>query len=308
VGVAFSDVVVDALMVEKGQPRGLTGMLQSVQWAAMYAGSILAGLVGGYLSQHGHQQEGFLLCAVTSLAAFLLTWFYVREEPQSPRSIQNGPLRLATKELIAAARTPAVLATGAFLFLWSFNPFSASVLYLYFTRQLGISEQFYGVTISLLSMGAIVGSLAYGTYCRRVRMSRLIHVAIAAGVLSTLCYCVVRGQVSAAVISFIVGFTYISGNMVQLDLAARVCPVAAAGTTFAMLMSLSNLSLLLSASLGGWLYDAWTARWSESVAFHLLVVAGALFSSACWLLVPLLNRVHLSNTAADRSPNACRLT
>ncbi|MCA9182641.1 MAG: MFS transporter, partial [Planctomycetales bacterium] len=186
VGVAFSDVVVDALMVEKGQPRGLTGLLQSVQWAAMYGGSILAGLVGGYLSQHGHQQEGFLMCAVTSFATLLLAWFYVKEKP---RPVRKGRLRLATKELAAAARKPAVLAAGAFLFLWSFNPFSMSVLYLHMTKQLAISEQFYGFTISLLSVGAIVGSLTYGTYCRRVPMSRLIHLAIAVGVLSTLAYC-----------------------------------------------------------------------------------------------------------------------
>ncbi|HUG70190.1 MAG TPA: MFS transporter [Pirellulaceae bacterium] len=286
VGVAFSDVVVDALMIEKGQPRGLTGMLQSVQWAAMYGGSILAGLVGGYLSQHGQQQEGFLLCAVTSFATLLLAWFYVREEPQQA---QPARLRFAMRELAGAARTPAVLASGAFLFLWSFNPFSMSVLYMYMTQQLGISEQFYGVTVSLLSVGAIAGSLAYGAYCRRVRMSRLIHLAIATGVLSTLAYCCVTGRLSAGVISVVVGFSYMTGSMVQFDLAARACPVAAAGTTFAMLMALSNLSLSLSTALGGWLYDDWTARWGATTAFNLLVAAGALSTCACWLLVPLLN-------------------
>lgn len=285
VGVAFSDVVVDALMIEKGQPRGLTGILQSVQWAAMYGGSILAGLVGGYLSQHGYQQEGFLLCAVTSFATLLLTWFYVKEAPHVP---QRGRLKSATRELAKAARTPAVLAAGAFLSLWSFNPFSMSVLYLHMTQQLGLSEQYYGATISLLSVGAIVGSLSYGTYCRRVPMSLLIHVAIAAGVLSTLAYCGVTGQTSAAIISVFVGFTYLTGSMVQFDLAARACPVAAAGTTFAMLMALSNLSLSMSTALGGWMYDSWSARWGATTAFNLLVVAGALSTSACWLFVPLL--------------------
>lgn len=286
VGVAFSDVVVDALMVEKGQPRGLTGLLQSVQWAAMYGGSILAGLVGGYLSQHGHQQEGFLMCAVTSFATLLLAWFYVKETPQAAK---KGRLGLATKELAGAARKPAVLAAAAFLFLWSFNPFSMSVLYLHMTKQLAISEQFYGFTISLLSVGAIVGSLAYGTYCRRVPMSRLIHLAIAAGVLSTLAYCGVTGKTSAAIISVIVGFTYLTGSMVQFDLAARACPVAAAGTAFAMLMALSNLSLSMSTALGGWLYDDWSAKWGATTAFNSLVIAGALSTCACWLLVPLLN-------------------
>ena len=46
-GVAFSDVVIDALMVEKGQTLGITGLLQSAQWTAMYAGTIIAGYLGG---------------------------------------------------------------------------------------------------------------------------------------------------------------------------------------------------------------------------------------------------------------------
>ena len=60
IGVAFSDVVVDALMIEKGQPRGLTGQLQSIQWGAMYGGGMIAALVGGWLSHHELQREGFL--------------------------------------------------------------------------------------------------------------------------------------------------------------------------------------------------------------------------------------------------------
>ncbi len=35
-GIAFTDVVIDGLMVEEGQPRGITGTLQSVQWACVY--------------------------------------------------------------------------------------------------------------------------------------------------------------------------------------------------------------------------------------------------------------------------------
>jgi len=45
-GLAFTDVLVDALMVENGRPLGLTGAFQSVQWGAIYAASILVGRVG----------------------------------------------------------------------------------------------------------------------------------------------------------------------------------------------------------------------------------------------------------------------
>ncbi len=48
-GVAFCHVVVDALMVEKGQPAVITGQLQSIQWGAMYAATIVVRVLGGYL-------------------------------------------------------------------------------------------------------------------------------------------------------------------------------------------------------------------------------------------------------------------
>ncbi len=287
-GVAFSDVVVDALMIEKGQPRGLTGTLQSIQWAAMYSGSLIAGLVGGWLSEHNLQQLGFLLCAIANSVMLAVVFLSVREKRHVPAP--GHRLRQAITELVATAQTPAVVVAAAFLFLWSFNPFSMSVLYLYMTQQLAISEQAYGFSVSMLSVGAIGGSLTYGLYCRRVPMAWLIHLAIAAGVVSTLAYCGVQGRTSAAVISVVVGFTYLTGSMVQLDLAARTCPIHAAGTTFALLMSLSNLSLSLSAAIGSWLYDDWSSRWGELTAFRLLVIAGALSTSLCWLLVPVLLR------------------
>ena len=299
VGVAFSDVVVDALMVEKGQPRGLTGMLQSVQWAALYGGSVPAALIGGYLSQHGYQQEGFLLCAVTSFGTLLLAWFYVREEPHVP---EKGRLLFATRALAGAARTPAVLTAAAFLFLWNFNPFNSAVLYMHLTEHHGISEQVYGVAASLKSVGAIVGSLAYAAYCRRVSMRWLIHLSIAAGVLSTLGYCLVTGTISAAVISVIVGIAYLTGWMVQLDLAARACPIEAAGTTFSVLMSLSMISFSLSSALGGWIYDVWSSWWGAVTAFNLLVAAGAFTTSLCWLLVPLIVAADAKHAAASLNP------
>jgi len=42
-GLAFTDVLVDALMVENGKPLGLTGAFQSVQWGAITVASILVG-------------------------------------------------------------------------------------------------------------------------------------------------------------------------------------------------------------------------------------------------------------------------
>ena len=283
VGVAFSDVVADALMVEKGQPRGITGQLQSVQWGALYAATILTGFLGGYLSQHGHQEVGFLVCAVAVACTGLLAVFFVHEDYAPPA---DGGMHAAWGALRRTLGTRVLWGAAGFLFLWSFNPFSSAVLYLHMTRTLQLSEQFYGNSVSVLAVAAVIACIAYGFYCRRVPFKWLIHVAIVSGVASTLAYWALAGQASAIAISAAAGFTYMTGTLIQLDLAARVVAPQTAGTAFALLMAVSNLGFVASAGLGGSLYDEWIARWGEIAAFDLLVAAGGLCTSACWLIVP----------------------
>ena len=56
------------------------------------------------------------------------------------------------------------------------------------TGFLRYEEQFYGYTVTVLAIGALLGSIAYGFYCRRVPFSKLLHVSILAGVAATLVY------------------------------------------------------------------------------------------------------------------------
>ena len=285
-GVAFSDVVIDALMVEKGQPRGLTGRLQAVQWGAIWAATILTGSLGGYLSQHSQQRLGFLICGGMMLGTLVLSLLVVSEQRVGYRTAHFHST-LAILRQAAASRT--ILSAGLFLFLWNFNPFSTTVLYLYSTRSLDYSEQFYGNLTSLGAVGAMTGSLVYGLYCHRVPMRALIHLSIALGVFSNFAYWLMRSETSAAVIFTVTGFTTATAIMVQLDLAAQVCPPRTAGTLFALMMSLSNLGTSLSTWFGGWFYEAWLP-WGNPLAFNLLVGVGALFTAGCWLVVPLLRR------------------
>jgi MFS family permease len=295
--VACADVVIDALMVETGQPLGKTGLFQSIQWAAMYAATIIAGVWGGALSGSGRQDLGFLICAVAMVPALALSVWAVREPPRPARS---GSARAAVRQLWQAARTPGVLAVGAFLFLWNFNPFCSNVLQLHMKHGLQWDEQFYGITVSLQAVASIVASVSYGFYCRRISRQRLVHLSIVLGIVSTIGYWVMFDQASAVLVSLAVGFTYMTANLIQLDLAARVCPPETAGTVFALLMSLSNLGLSLSMGLGGHLYELGIAWWdSRTLAFNLLVAIGAGVTACCWLLVPLLRRAHSGSGAGD---------
>jgi Na+/melibiose symporter-like transporter len=306
VAIAFSDVVIDAMMVAAGQPRGMTGRLQSIQWSSMYAATIVTGVAGGMLSQWGMQQTGFLIAGVSCGVSLLAVLFLVQErrQPALPRTkapasakcdVVDGCPSHAIAEIWQTLREPSILAIGAFLFLWSFNPFSATVLYYYSTEALHFSEQFVGSLTSWHAVGLLTGSIFYGFICRMLPLGWLIHGSIVAGILATIAYWGYRDPTSGVLISLGVGVVYAIGSLIQLDLAARVCRPETAGTTFALLMSLTNLGAALSQGIGGSIYEEMAERWGYVLAFQILVGVGALFTAGCWLLMPLLNRLAVAS-------------
>ena len=76
------------------------------------------------------------------------------------------------------------------------------------------------------------------------------------------------------------------GNLIQMDFAARMCPAAIAGSMFAMLMSVSNLAIILSTILGGSLYEIFAAEGGPEFAYTIVVLVGSATTALCWCLVP----------------------
>lgn len=300
VAIAWSDVVIDALMVEQGQPRGITGRLQSVQWGAMWSATIAAGLIGGWLSQHGVQIWAFLICGVLSAIGLAMSILAVEEARLTkPRHAQSWrELPRAAAETWQAVRVPQVVLVIGFLVLWNFSPFSTAVLYVYMTESLGLSEQFYGETVSLMAVGALMASVVYGFVCRRIPFMYLVHASILCGMLSIAAYWLLTGPRSAAAISLVVGFFHMTGTMVQLDMAARCCPLRAAGTVFATIMALSNLSLSIATFLGGVWYGHVLTDWGAAPAFNSLVGLGVVTTAGCWLLTPAFRRYGIEVSRA----------
>jgi len=302
-GVALADVVVDALMVEQGQPLGLTGRLQAVQWASIYAAAMLAGEVGGHWSASGRYAMSFWVSAGVGLAMLAICARGVREPP-TPIALETFSGKWTT--LREALGTPGVPLVGVLVFLFEFNPFSSTVLYLHMTSGLGLSEQAYGRTRSLVAVASIVAAVAYGTYCRRVPLRVLLHLAIGLGVAASLVYLGLIGPRSAMIVSLLHGFTYMTSVLVLLDLAARGCPPTAAGTLFAVVMSLSNLGSSLAMAAGSHLYGYALGHWGERAAFDMLLAIGAATTALCWGLVPWLPSHLLGRAEAGASGESGR--
>src|SRR5215471_20256213 len=77
-GLAFTDVLVDAVMVENGKPRGLTGAFQAVQWGAIYMASVVVGEAGGYLAERRGLGTTFVIASIFPLVSLLMTQMFVQ--------------------------------------------------------------------------------------------------------------------------------------------------------------------------------------------------------------------------------------
>ena len=288
VAVAFSDVVIDALMIERSQPAGWTGQMQAVQWTCFYGAGALSGYAGGYLSQHHLLSTGFLIVGCGALASILLALVAGEDRGLATRAARQSMLG----NLAQAWRMPVLRATCLFLLLWSFNPFlSTTVLQVHMHRELDFSEQFFGEAMTWNQFAAMAGTAVYGLIRTRVKDVRwLLHGAIVLGVISTIAYWSLESEASARAASVASGFSGAMALLVQLDLAAQVCPLAIAGTVFSLLMALANLSTFSSEWLGGILYDRWQLAWGARAAFNLLIGVGAATTASCWVLVPWLAR------------------
>ncbi|HXT57160.1 MAG TPA: MFS transporter [Pirellulales bacterium] len=289
--ITVSDVVLDALMVEAGQSLSITGHLQSICCGAGYVATLLTGVWGGRLTEDHQQQLGFLLCGVLTAATLLISILYVRE----PRgTAPREGLRPGSRALWEAVRSPKLLAVGGFMFAWHFNPFSQSVLYLHMTEALAFSEQSYGQTVSVIAVGSIAACVLYGLCCRRIPMRWLVPGSIVCGIISTLAYWPLVAGTSATSVSLLAGFSYMLANMILLDLAARACPLQAAGTVFALLMAACNIAAGCSTWLGGYCYELATSHWGAGIGFYALLIVSAGFTACSWLAARRLPRELLA--------------
>ena len=157
-GVGFTDVLTDALMVENGKRVGLTGAFQSVQWGALSAASILVGVGGGYLAERRAFAAAFALVACFPVVSFLMALLVVREAPARPSLEGFGETRRAVREALGRRDLWAV---AGFTFFWTFSPSFGPAFFYYQTDVLGFSQTFIGVLSSLGAAAGIAGAWVY---------------------------------------------------------------------------------------------------------------------------------------------------
>src|SRR5262245_60505624 len=293
-GLAFTDVLTDAMMVENGRPLGLTGAFQSVQWACITLATVLVGELGGQLAESRSLRAAFLLAACFPLMSLGMGLAFVRE---TPARASRAAFLETWQAIRGALGAREIWLVAGFIFFFWFSPsFGPAFLY-YQTDTLHFSQQFIGRLAALGALSGIVGAFLYAPLSRRLSLKRIMHLSIALGVLSTVAYLAYRDAASAVIITIVFGAIGMIFNLGFLDLAAKSCPPRVEATFFAALMSVLNASMKLSENVGARLY--------EMVGYERLVYIAAGMTAGTWLLVPLVKFDQIEEKArAEAAPVA----
>lgn len=292
-GTAASDVIIDALMVEKGAETGLTARFLGTQWFWFKIAAVTTALAGGFLASTFEPATALHIAATATMlapiAVLTASYFLVQEQPSR---IELAAMKGTTQSMWLAVRSPKLQLAAVFLVLWCFSPGFGTPLYFHLTDVLRFDQQFIGQLSAFTAVGGVIGAWIFGHVLARRSLALQANASIGAAILAVLAYLTLTQPSNymhaiAAPLHVSVGMLNQIGMLMILSVAARACPPRAEGFTFAVMMSLYNATDQLSSVIGSRLYDQ---VFHQSLAPLLWVAAGSL--ALCFLLVPRLSRQH----------------
>ncbi|HEY9698187.1 MAG TPA: folate/biopterin family MFS transporter [Trichocoleus sp.] len=258
--VAFSDVIVDSLVVERARTESVTdaGSLQALCWGASAVGGLITAYFSGFLLQHFSNQTVFGITATFPLIVSLVAWLIAEAQVEHPTdwSVVWGQVT----QLRGAITQKSIWLPTAFVFLWQATPTAESAFFFFTTNELGFQPEFLGRVRLVTSVASLVGIWMFQRFFKAVPF-RVIFAwtTVMSAVLGMTMLLLVTHANRAIGIDdrwFSLGDSLILTVMGQiaympiLVLAARLCPPGVEATLFALLMSITNLAGLVSYEFG----------------------------------------------------------
>ncbi|XP_071729783.1 folate-biopterin transporter 1, chloroplastic [Rutidosis leptorrhynchoides] len=319
--VAFSDVVVDSMVVERarGETQSVSGSLQSLCWGSSAFGGIVSSYFSGSLVDAYGVRFVFgltaLLPLLTSAVAVLVKEQRVRGPSRGHNVIAGGPSGFydtsidSIIELWQAIKQPNVFLPTLFIFLWQATPHSESAMFYFTTNKLGFTPEFLGRVKLVTSIASLLGVGLYNGFLKNVPLRKIFLGTTVTGTLLGLTQVIlVTGLNRQFGISdewFAIGDSLIitvlgqASFMPVLVLAARLCPEGMEATLFATLMSVSNGGSVLGGLFGAGLTQVLGITKDRFDSLALLIIVCNLSSL---LPLPLLHLLPDDNPN-DIKPN-----
>jgi MFS family permease len=282
--MAISSTLCGAVLVESGQKHQKCGKFVNQQWlwyniAAMSA-AVLGGVLVQYLAPASALHTAAAIVAVAPFAVVVGTLFLI---PEKKATVNIEGMKATLAGLASAFQRRHLWIVAIFIFLYYFSPGLSTPLYYHMTDDLKFSQAYIGILGSIGAAGWVTGALLYRRLFDGMSLKNLLNLSIALGTVSAATFLLFWNETAAALISFCAGFSAMVATVATLTLAADYCPRRAEGFSFAVLMSIINLSTTLADNVGSALYTHLFNNWLPP-----LVLISAAFTAFAFVLVPLL--------------------
>ena len=311
--VAISDVIVDSLIVERAREESLSqsGSLQSLSWGASALGGLLTAYFSGLLLQHLTSNQVFEITATFPLIVSAVAWLISEEkvDEDNPETA-TSPVKGQIKQLWGAVKQKQVWLPIAFLFTWQATPTADSAFFFFSTNELGFEPEFLGRVRLVTSFASLVGIFLFQRYLKNVPFRKILGWStVIAAVLGMTTLLLVTHTNRALGIDdrwFSLGDSLILTVVGQITwmpvlvLSARLCPKGVEATLFALLMSIWNLSGLLSHELGA-LLTSWLGVTENN--FDNLWLLVIITNLSTLLPLPFLGWLPAGDPKAEQSSN-----
>lgn len=256
-GVAFGDVLVDALMVENGQRTGYLRLFQGVQWQSVSVAGVLSSLIGGQLAHHFDPtvalRAAAMIAVVPLLALLTSALVLVREEPSRDSRAETIRSLAGLKE---AMGSETLWKMALIIFLVNFAPNAGTAWFVFATEKIGLSQQTLSFVDAVGSLAGFVGALLFNKVAAgRFSQRQLLAAALIVSAIGNLPFALVHSAPAAYAASILGGVTALFAQVAMLSLAGEACPQRAEAFTFAMLMSIANQATQWGDQTGSRIFD-----------------------------------------------------
>jgi folate/biopterin transporter len=270
-GVAFSDVIVDAIVVNKSRTlynsdNDKAGALQSICWSSSSIGAILSGIFSGTLVQKFGSTFVFTLTTVIPLIITAVSGLI--EEKKIHTSIDQQYQRTNTMQLLqtqmknvwSVLSQKSVLSPLIFLILWQATPSAGSALFYFEVNNLGFPPEFLGRLGLISSLSSLLGILIYNQKLKSLPLRTIFKWTCIFGAFLGMTPLILvthlNRQLGLSDRLFAIGDDIILTVLGQiafmpiLVLATKLCPPGVEAMLYATLMSINNLSGIVAGLLG----------------------------------------------------------
>ena len=308
-GLAFSDVLVDAIVVSKSRDQNTAGTLQSLCWTSSSIGGIISAYFSGYLLQNYGSTFVFSLTAIIpfmiSATAGLIKENKIDLVKNLPINNNIEAFSTQVKHIWGTLSQKSILYPFIFLIIWNASPSAGPALFYFEANQLGFQPEFFGQLGLVSSLSSLIGIFLYNQKLKSVPLRTIFKwTCIASSILGMSpliltthlnTYFGLPDKLFAIIDDVTLSILGQITFMPILVLAASICPVGVEAMLFATIMSAYNLSGNFGRLFGGLFTQVLGITSTDFTNLNWLIILTNIFS-----LVPLLFLHFIPDTKNDK--------